>query len=168
MKNMIRILGVVVLVGLFYNPVVVFGQFFFMENEKVGKPVEDFTLKVVNGGEVSLESFRDGKQAIVFFWATWCPHCREALSELDENKETIEEQGIKVALVDVGEKESVVSNYLDKNKIQMNVFLDEESVVSERYEVIGVPTFYFVDEGGIVLDVQHSFPEDLEKVFSET
>jgi peroxiredoxin len=153
--------------GLF-NPSEVSAQFFFMENEDVGKKVKDFTLKVVDGEEVNLEKYRDGKKTIVFFWATWCPHCRAALEELNKNKDTIEKKGIKIAPVDVGEKEEVVNKYLEKNDIKFSVFLDEESEVAETYELIGVPTFYFVNEDGIVTDVDHSLPKDLEKSFSRS
>jgi hypothetical protein len=50
----------------------------------------------------------------------------------------------------------------------MDVFLDEDSAVSEEYGLIGVPTFYFVDVNGIVADVMHSLPKDLEAVFTKT
>ena len=139
-----------------------------MQNENVGKQVKDFTLKVVDGEEMSLEQYRDGKKTIVFFWATWCPHCRVALGELSKNKTAIEKKGIKIAPVDVGEQNEIVSKYLQKNNIEFPVFLDEESAVSDAYGLIGVPTFYFVNEEGNVTDVQHSLPEDLDKAFSKS
>jgi len=103
-----------------------------------------------------------------FYGASWCPHCREELSVLSANKEKIEKDSIKVILVDVGENESLVDNYIKKNDIQYDVFLDVESEVADSYGLVGVPTFYFVNEKGIVEDVQHSYPKDLEKVFSKT
>ena len=87
---------------------------------------------------------------------------------LSKNKGDIEKKGIKIAPVDVGEKESIVNKYLEKNNIEFSVFLDEKSEVSEDYGLIGVPTFYFINEDGIVTDVQHSLPEDLEKAFSKS
>ena len=52
-----------------------------------------------------------------------------------------------------------------KNKITMDVFLDEASETADSYGIIGVPTFYFVGEDGIVRDVQNSLPEDLDMAF---
>ena len=167
-KKTIGIITFVILTAVIFNPPTVFGQFFFLESEDIGKTVKDFTLKVVNGEEVNLEKYRDGKKTIIFFWATWCPHCRAALEELSKNKDAIEKKGIKIAPVDVGEKEEVVNKYLEKNAIEFSVFLDEKSEVAETYELIGVPTFYFVNEDGIVTDVEHSLPKDLEKVFSKS
>jgi len=167
-KNSISIIALIIFTTFLINPSTAQGQFFYMENEDIGNPVKDFTLKVVKGEETSLEKYRDGKKAIIFFWATWCPHCRAQLGNLNRDQEEIEKNNIKIVLIDVGEKEAIVSKYMERNKINMNVFLDEESEVSDKYGLIGLPTFYYVDEDGIVIDVQHSLPDDLTEVFKKS
>jgi peroxiredoxin len=167
-KNTIQVAVLVLFTVIIFNPSAAQGQFFYMENEDVGKPVKDFTLKVVNGEETSLEKFRDGKKAVVFFWATWCPHCRAQLGKLNKDRAAIEEKGVKIALVDVGESEAVVAKYKEKNNISLDMFLDENSEVSDAYGLIGVPTFYYVDEDGIVVDVQHSLTDDIDKIFAKS
>ena len=97
-------------------------QFFFMENSLVGQMSPDFTLKTFNGGEVNMTKLRDNKSAIIFFWATWCPHCREALKDLNRNSAGMEGKGIKLMLVDVGEEEKEVRRYMERNKIGATVF----------------------------------------------
>lgn len=164
MRNM-TIVVFIALAALFFNPPQVSGQIFFMGNPNVGKEAEDFTLKNLDGMEVSFSELREGKRAIIFFWATWCPHCREALAALGEKKQEIEGQDIKVVLVDVGETKEVVSKYFEKNGIDMDVFLDEKTAVSSIYGVIGIPTYYFIGEDGVVRKVQNSIPEDLDNVF---
>src|SRR5690606_24027542 len=42
----------------------------------VGNAAPLFTLKDINGNDVSLESFR-GKYVFIDFWASWCRPCRE-------------------------------------------------------------------------------------------
>jgi hypothetical protein len=76
------------------------------------------------------------------------------------------QKGIKIVLVDIGETEAVVQQYVQKNNIHMPIFLDTDSSVAESYGLVGVPTFYFVDEKGVVRDVQHSLPEDYEAILS--
>lgn len=164
MKNT-YIVALIALAALVFNPLQASGQGFFIGNPNVGKEAKDFTLKVLDGSESSLSEFREGKKAIVFFWATWCPHCREALANLNEKRQEIQDKGIKIVVVDAGESKEVVSKYLKNNNIDMNVFLDEESEAAEAYGVIGIPTFYFIGEDGIIRNVRNSFPQDLENVF---
>jgi len=168
MKDKIKIMALIAFVTVFFNPLTAQGQFFYMENEDIGKPVKDFTLKIVNGEETSLEKYRDGQKAIVFFWATWCPHCRTQLGQLNKDLAAIEEKKIKIVLVDIGESEAIVGKYMEKNKIKINVFLDEKSEVSDAYGLIGVPTFYYIGEDGNVIDVQHSLADDFDKVFNKS
>lgn len=165
MKKNIFIIAAAILMALVVYPLSSSAQVFFMENPSVGKEAQDFTLKTVGGGEATFSDLRDGKKAIVFFWATWCPHCRSALNKLKGLEQEIEGQNIQLVLVDVGENEQVVKSYLDRNNIDADVFLDEQTKVSELYGVIGIPTFYFVGEDGITRKVQNAFPEDLEKPF---
>ena len=165
MKRATQICALIAVAVLFLNPSPASGQFFFMKNENIGKEAKEFTLNILNGGETSLTEFREGKKAIIFFWATWCPHCRTALSELNEKKTEIKNLGIKIIPVDVGESAEIVGKYFDKNNIEMDVFLDEKSAIAEAYGVVGVPSFYFIGKDGIVRDVLHGLPEDLEKVF---
>ena len=139
-------------------------QFFFMENPLVGQKAPDFTLKTFNGEKVNMTKFRDNKSAILFFWATWCPHCREALRDLNKNRADIESKGIKVILVDMEEGEQEVRRYMERNKIDMTVFLDEESSLADPYGIIGVPTFVFVDSQGMVTAVEHSLPRNYEEI----
>ena len=166
--GVVFLLAGAVLTAVLLRPSIARSQFFYMENEDIGKEAKDFTLKVVNGEKTSLKDYREGKRAIIFFWATWCPHCVKELQVLNAQKEEIAKKNIKLVLVDVGENESIVGNYLKKRNIEMSVFLDEDSAVSDEYGLIGVPTFYLVDEQGIVVDVKHSLPEDLETVFTKT
>ena len=142
------------------------GQFFFMENEAIGKPAPDFTLPTVSGAAISFAQFRGNDKAIILFWATWCPHCRRELGALSQKKEELATKGIKIALVDIGEDEAMVRQYLQKNKVEMTVFLDKDNAVAESYHLVGVPTFLFVDAQGIVRGLEYSLPENYEEILS--
>ena len=142
----------------------VWGQFFFLENPLLGEAAPDFTLKTLNGKPMNMTQFRDQKSAIIFFWATWCPHCRAALKELEQQKDQIEKKGIKIILVDLGETEKEVGRYIKTNKINLTVFLDEESSLNDPYAIIGVPTFVLVDSDGIVKAVEHALPPNYEEI----
>ena len=167
MKNFTKIIMITMFLCVVFRPSLALGQFFFLENENIGKPVPDFTLPTTHGQQVNLTQFINGKRAIIFFWATWCPHCREALSGLNRDKDKIAQQNIKLVLIDVGEDEDTVKKYLERNKIDFEIFLDQKTSLAENYGLIGVPTFFFVDEKGIVKDVRHSHSDNYAEIFSK-
>ncbi|OGX06520.1 MAG: hypothetical protein A2Z88_04520 [Omnitrophica WOR_2 bacterium GWA2_47_8] len=138
---------------------------FMMENPLIGEKAPEFKSKNLQGKEVNLIQLREGKSTIAFFWATWCPHCREQLGKLAKAQEDFAQKGIKVILVDVGEEASQVKPFVAKNKIGFDVVLDENSEVAESYNIIGVPTFFFIDKDGTVRAVEHFLPEDYSKYF---
>lgn len=167
MKNTLRILLISGLIFAAFQPSRAMGQFYFMENGEIGKPAPDFTLSTVGGAATSFARFRGTDKAIIFFWATWCPHCRRELGVLNQKKEELARKGIKVALVDIGEEAAMVKQYLQKNKVDMTVFLDKDNAVAESYNLVGVPTFLFVDAQGIVRGLEYSLPENYEEIFAE-
>ena len=123
-------------------------------------------MPTIGGPATSFTQFRGTDKAIIFFWATWCPHCRRELGTLNQKKEEFAQKGIKIAVVDIGEDEAMVKQYLQKNKVEMTVFLDKDNAVAESYHLVGVPTFLFVDTQGIVRGLEYSLPENYEEILS--
>jgi cytochrome c biogenesis protein CcmG, thiol:disulfide interchange protein DsbE len=140
------------------------GQVLKSQSPLQGSAAPEFRLESVNGGEIQLAEFRKNQPVILFYWATWCPHCRTQLSELNREKEAIQGKGIKLLLVNVGEKAKTVEGYLSKNNIDLPVALDQDTSVAREYGVVGVPVFFLVDKAGIVRDVQHDLPENYEEI----
>ena len=158
----------VIIFSLVVLAVPAWAQFPFFENPLTGKPAPDFTLSTLNEKAVNMTQYRSGQKAIIFFWATWCPHCRIALKELNQDSARIQDQGIKIIIIDLGEDKEQVEAHIRKNKYTLDIFLDIESSLAEPYGIIGVPTFFFVDEKGIIKMVKHSLPKNLEEVFGLT
>jgi len=163
-----RIIGrfVIVLLVIFLaiNGSYAMGQFFFFENPLIGQKAPDFTLNSIYQKNLNLTTFRDGKPVIIFFWATWCPHCRVQLDALPTSQEAFAAKGVQLALVDLGESAPLVQSYMSKNHMTMDVFLDEDGSVSEVYGVIGIPTFILVNAEGIIRAVENDIPEDYEQI----
>jgi len=133
-------------------------------NSLIGQLAPDFSLETISGQEIRMTQFRSGQPAMIFFWATWCPHCRKQLKELTQNRLAIEANGIKIILVDVGESAREVQEYIYANNISFDVFLDDNAEVAKEYKIVGVPTFFFVNEEGIIVDVKNVLPDDYQEV----
>ncbi len=134
----------------------------------IGKPAADFTLDTLKEKGVNLTKYRDGKKAIIFFWATWCPHCRVELKRLAEIHQDIEAKGIKLIVISLGEQRNTVEAYIDRNQYPFDVFLDEEQSLEESYRIVGVPTLFFLDEKGVIKFTDHALPENFEAPFMTT
>lgn len=166
MKSLFRVF----LLGFFlltiFAPANAMGQLFLFGHPLMGKAAPDFKLETLKGGEQTLAQLRDGKPAILFFWATWCPHCRVQLKELAARKSEIELRGIKVVLVDEGETVDTIRAYFQRNKIDFEVFLDKMGTAGEDYGIAGIPTFFLIDRSGTVRSVEHSIPQNYEEILS--
>ncbi len=143
-------------------------QFVFDENPLLGKPPADFTLNTTSGQPMSLETFRQGAPAVIFFWATWCPHCREGLRSLANEQQHFAQKGVKIILVNVEESPRTVKSFIEKYKIPYPVFFDENSQVAEQYAIIGLPTLFFVDKSGVVAGVEHGLPDNFMEILGVT
>lgn len=131
----------------------------------VGRPAADFTLDTIKSGQLNMTKYRDGKKAIIFFWAMWCPHCRVELKHLNNQQSEIAAKGIKIILVNLGEDKAMVSEYIASHRYSLDVFVDENQTLEEAYQIIGVPTLVFVDENGVVKHVDHALSDDYEQSF---
>jgi len=166
MKLFLKIFTIGMVLSLSFSPSYAMSQLFFNPDALEEKMAPDFTLLTSKGQKRNMTEFRDGSNAIIFFWATWCPHCRRELRELNRQRHQFMKDRIKIILVDVGEDAATVGKYLKKNKIEFDVFLDEENSLTVPYNIIGIPTFIFVGKSGKVLGVEHVLPKDLNALFS--
>ena len=165
MKKFSGVILFFVLIFLMSAAPKVFGQFFFMQDENIGKIAPDFTLRTLSGKDMNFTKVRGGKRAVIFFWATWCPHCREAMSELTSRGDNVFGKDVQLFIVDTGEDAQTVGQYAKNKKISFDILLDSDSKLAEDYALIGVPTFIFINEQGVVKNVEHVIPEDLSKIF---
>ncbi|MCF6464663.1 TlpA family protein disulfide reductase [Clostridium sp. Cult2] len=114
----------------------------------IGEEAPDFTLKDLNGDEVSLSDYR-GKIVLINFWATWCKYCDIEMPDLQKLDK--ENDDLVVLAVDVMEKKSLVEEYIEKGGYDFQVVLDEDGDIAKTYLVSAFPTSYFVDKDGILL-----------------
>lgn len=114
----------------------------------VGKEAPNFTLKNLDGEEVSLEDYR-GKIVLLNFWATWCGYCDKEMPDMQ--KLSKENDDVVVLGVDVMEEKEIVEDYIEKGGYDFEVVLDEKGDVARRYLVQYFPTSYFIDKDGIMV-----------------
>lgn len=117
----------------------------------VGRPAPDFTLPTLDGGEFRLSDQR-GKPVVLNFWATWCGPCQRELPAIERAAEHYKDL-VVFAAVDQAETIQTVQRFADKMGLTITVPLDGEQRVGERYNVMGLPTTYFIDANGVIRSV---------------
>ena len=127
---------------------------------------EDFTLTDLSGNDISLSGFHD-KSFILFFWTTWCPHCRRVLSNFKDEYENLKNEGIELLAIDVNESKERVESFVSKNSIIYPVLLDLDGEVSKKYSVLGVPTVILINKEGGIVSVAHDLPSDYKSLLFE-
>ena len=120
-------------------------------DENSSKMAQDFTLKDMQGGAVSLSSFR-GKAVLLNFWATWCPYCRKERAELNHLYRKYHGRGLVIISVSNDRSVDKVREYLKKIPADFIVLSDNDSTVSDSYGVRALPTNILVDRGGRVMN----------------
>ncbi|MCL5036320.1 MAG: TlpA family protein disulfide reductase [Chloroflexi bacterium] len=111
----------------------------------------DFTLKTINGHEISLSSLRGKNVALIDFWATWCPPCRETMPHLQALQNKYGSKGLTIMSINLQERESTVKRFAKSNGYTFNILLDPTGEVADSYSVSGIPTLVLVDKTGNVL-----------------
>lgn len=120
-----------------------------------GDMAPDFTLKILgeNDKTIQLSSLK-GKGVVVNFWATWCEPCKIELPWLVELQKKYGPEGLQiigVAADDSGEK--TISTFAHKMGINYPILLGTDQVADQYGGLEGLPTSFFIDRSGKVVDV---------------
>lgn len=114
-----------------------------------GGPAPDFELKTIDGKSYRLSDLK-GRAVMINFFATWCPPCRAEMPALQEAFAEYESQGFLVLAVNLNETSIAIRAFQDRLGITFPVVVDKDDRVSRLYDIIPLPTSYFLDREGIV------------------
>ncbi len=114
-----------------------------------GQPAPDFQLTALDGSKHQLSSYQ-GRQVLLYFFAPWCGICRLSADNLNDLRAARSEQDLQIMMValsydDVAEVEAFVTD-LD---LQVPVLLGQAKQLAD-YQIQGFPTYYVVDEAGLL------------------
>jgi len=109
----------------------------------------DFTLLDTNGKTHSLSDYR-GRPVIINFWTTWCPPCREELPSMNRAWHLLEEEGIAMLAINMGEDEDTIFIFSADYPTDFPVLMDKSGDVIEQWPVKGLPTTYVIAPDGTI------------------
>ncbi len=124
-----------------------------LEKIIVGGTAPDLTLKTPEGKELSIYSVK-AKLKILDFWASWCGPCRAENPTVKKLYSLYHDKGLEVISISL-------DNKLDKWKqaiaddqlpwIHISDLKGWNSIVTDVYEVHGIPQLYILDENNKII-----------------
>jgi peroxiredoxin len=99
-----------------------------------GDQAPEFTLRDINGKQVSLSDF-SGQVVLISFWATWCTPCQAEMPHLQRFYDTYKDQGFTVLSIntDDARSSSQVKPLVKSKGLTFPVLLDRETAVVALY-----------------------------------
>jgi len=106
----------------------------------------DLTLTTLDGGEVSMESFR-GRPVLLTFWASWCGPCRVELPELEKLYGELVGTGFVVLTVNVDTTTVAAKRFIAATGVDLPVYRLTPAVL-QALGIDSIPTNILVGPDG--------------------
>ncbi len=132
--------------------VVVLTLEWFMTRHVARGPAPALMAVQTDGRSVDVRSLQ-GRPALVYFWATWCPVCTAQQSAIDGV--LADTPALTVAMRSGGATE--IQRYLGKDGLMWPVIDDADGAVSKRWGVSGVPAAFILDADGRIRFVTRGY-----------
>lgn len=139
------------------------------ELPKTGYRAPQFSLQGLNGQTYSLKNL-NGKPVVLNFWASWCGPCRTEAPELVRLYEKYKGK-IEIYAINVTSSDSVegARAFAKEYGFMFPVLLDEKGAVSQQYGILPIPTTFFVDGDGVIVEQVTGLvdPKSMEAKFKQ-
>jgi cytochrome c biogenesis protein CcmG, thiol:disulfide interchange protein DsbE len=114
-----------------------------------GTPAPDFAYEPLSGGEVLFQEVRDGRPAVINFFARSCVPCVREMPALEA---AFQEHRGQVAFFGLSERESVedAMELVERTGVTYDIGRDPDGAIIAAFEGFGLPTTVFVAADGTI------------------
>ncbi|MFH1185410.1 MAG: TlpA disulfide reductase family protein [Chloroflexota bacterium] len=121
---------------------------------RTGFSAPDFTLDTLDGGQLTLSELR-GQPVMLNVWASWCLPCRVEMPAIEKVYQRHRDAGLVVVGLNVTsqDSETAARAFVQELGLTFPIVLDRDGGASARYELMGLPSTYFIDRNGIIRNV---------------
>ena len=124
----------------------------------VGKEAPALEIEEWFGDDPGTIAALSGKPILMIFWATWCPHCRREMPNVEETWNQFKDKGLMVVAVTKngrGQTSDKVREYISANGLTFPMGVDLGGKTSRAYSVQGIPAAALIDKNGKVVVRDH-------------
>ncbi|MDQ8013220.1 MAG: TlpA disulfide reductase family protein [Flavobacterium nitrogenifigens] len=137
----------------------------YFKQNKEGSPAPDFTLADAGGEKISLSDFKNKKNVLLDFWASWCAPCIEDQKYLKEIYNQYKSTGFEIISISRDTDKEKWKSSIAKHKINiwkqiltessLNICSDDQASIKPsidvEYFVSSIPHYVLIDKSGIII-----------------
>jgi peroxiredoxin len=118
---------------------------------QVGDAAPNFTLKTLDGKQVSLRDFR-GKPVMLNFWYATCPGCLAEIPGMQRFYAAQQAAGKHFVILGVNSVDDAqtAQQFAQQDGLTYTLVMDNNQQVATLYNLTATPTSYFIDRQGII------------------
>ena len=132
------------------------------ENKQlVGKAAPEVQLELMNGEKMDLAKHRGKDIVILEFWASWCAPCVQGMPLISGVAQKYKDKNVVFYAVNQSEEPEVITAFLKKRGLDVNVSLDASGKVASAFGVTGIPLTVVIGKDGKVQAVHTGLARDL-------
>lgn len=116
---------------------------------EVGMKAPDFSLRSIDGREISLSKLED-KVVLLDFWATFCGPCKALTPYIKEVYDACKDDGFEVVQIAVKDKKPALDSYINKHGApSWPLVHDSDDALWKSYQLDGIPSLFLIKNGKI-------------------
>ncbi|OQX12923.1 MAG: hypothetical protein BWK76_16970 [Desulfobulbaceae bacterium A2] len=130
-----------------------------------GDSLPVFAGQGLDGQAIDLQQVIGKKPVVLVFWASWCPSCKSEVPKLNRLVAKYAAKGMVFVGVNIGANDSPerARAFMQKTAMNYPVLFDQDSSITRRYRVLGVPTIVVANKSGRIVFQGHQVPENFEQ-----
>ena len=114
----------------------------------IGKTAPDFSHTDIDGNTIRLSDVQ-AKKTLLVFWASWCPHCKSIVPEINSLKEKFDNNELKIIGISIDTSLTDLRHVINEYKISWPNIAELkgwEGDIPEMYGIAATPTMYLLDK----------------------
>jgi peroxiredoxin len=146
------------------------GELFELRHLNVGQRAPEISGMDLQGEPLSLSDYR-GRVVLLYFWGSWCPHCRQNAPRIEQLTERLRGQPFAIVGVDSDPDAAAANAFLAEQNMDWKSWHDGDAArgpIASRWNVLQWPTTYLLDHQGVIrAKFQGQFPEQLDQAVDQ-